>query len=175
MVLSPHCMKNYCASRPKKLELFSPTIPSSVPSWFASRHVGASRSLSFRPMMPIRWLSKTRILLIPTEVHMAQYLTITLQLLEDNPRLYDRLHQHRLLLPTLDFLARRLKDNHEAWKAHLRRTRPHSDPDQLANDALELALNDLQNALLIESPASDDEVLSLDAAMSFVRRHMPAA
>ncbi len=106
---------------------------------------------------------------------MAQYKTITHQLLQDNPRLYESLRENRLLLHTLDLLAQQLKANHDAWTEHLSKTRPHSNPDQLASDALELALNDLQNALLSELPANDDETLSLDAAMGFLRRRTSAA
>jgi hypothetical protein len=101
-----------------------------------------------------------------------QYKTIILHLLEERPEIYDQLRRNRLLLPTLERYARELKTHHEYWKEQLSRTRPGSE-SQIASEALELALKDLVDILLPES--SLDETLSLDAAMAFLRQHMPPA
>lgn len=103
------------------------------------------------------------------------YKTMTLGLLEQRPRLHEQLRRERKLLATMESLALDLKARHEAWKEQLAVTRPESDPQQIASEALELALKELEDSLPPESPAEEDEALSLDAAMAYLRRHTPPA
>ena len=103
------------------------------------------------------------------------YKTIVLRLLEERPRMHDRLRQKRLLLPTLERLARELKISHEAWKEQFSQAKLGSDPSQIASAALEMALTDLEASLPTESPPDEDEPLALEAAMAFLRRHTPPA
>ncbi|HWG44329.1 MAG TPA: hypothetical protein VN688_16240 [Gemmataceae bacterium] len=103
------------------------------------------------------------------------YKTIILHLLEERPRMHEQLRKKRLLLPTLERLAQELKTSHEAWKDILSQTKPRSDDSQIASQALEMALKELEDSLLTESPPDEDKPLSLDQAMAFLRRPTPPA
>jgi len=102
------------------------------------------------------------------ETHM-QYKTIMLELLRERTELHEQLRQTRQLLPMLETLAEELKTSHDAWKKTLAQAKPDSDPSQIAAEALEMALRDLEERLPSSTPPEDGEPLSLDAAMAFVR------
>jgi hypothetical protein len=97
------------------------------------------------------------------------YKTIVLQLLEDRPRLHNQLQRERRMLKTVEQIALELKARHEEWRERLRQLRPRSDPAQIASEAMELAIEELQNRLPPESEA-DNDTFSLDAAMAFLKR-----
>jgi hypothetical protein len=118
--------------------------------------------------------SKKMNLRIPKEATM-HYKTIVLELLEQHPEIHERLRSKRQLLLTMERYAVELKFLHDDWKADLGRAKPHSDEIQIENEALHLALEDLQTALRQEFSANGQEALSLDRAMAFVRSHMPTA
>jgi hypothetical protein len=99
------------------------------------------------------------------------YKTIILELLEQRPRMREELRQSRKLLPTLEFYASELKDSHEEWKGRLLEAKPDSDPSQIASEAMELALKDLQDHLPSESNQEESETLSLDQTMAYISRH----
>lgn len=103
------------------------------------------------------------------------YSTIILELLQDRPELYRSLQAGKALLPTIYRYASELKASHEEWKDRLSRARPGSDANQIASEALELALNDLESRLPSGSAPAGAEPLSLDEAMAFIRRHTPPA
>jgi predicted DNA-binding protein len=71
--------------------------------------------------------------------------------------MYERLRCQRMVMTALDQYARELKNRHQRWKEQLGRTRPGS-ASQIASEALELALKDMEDRL---SPDSD-ETHSLD-------------
>ncbi len=99
------------------------------------------------------------------------YKTICLELLEQHPEIYDQLRQRRTLLLTLNHLASQLKARHHAWIQELRATRPGSD-SQIASEAMELALSELEDRL---SADSEEQALAfLDAAMAHLRPTPPA-
>jgi hypothetical protein len=100
-----------------------------------------------------------------------QYKTITLELLQQRPEIHDQLRKDRKLLLTMELYARELKTNHEAWKETLSGQRPGSDQSQIASEAMEMALTELEDRLPHASPPDAAEPLSLDGAMAFVRRH----
>ena len=100
-----------------------------------------------------------------------QYKTIILELLQQRPQMHEQLRQSRKLLPTLETYARELKTSHEAWKEDLSQARPGSDPSQIASEAMEMALKELEDRLPSESHQDESEALSLDAAMAHLRRH----
>jgi hypothetical protein len=102
------------------------------------------------------------------------YKTIILELLEQKPQIHDQLRRQRLLLPALDLYAENLKTSHEAWQAQLSQAKPQSAPLQIASEALELALKDLEGHLPSESLPETDEPLSLEEAMEYLRRHTPS-
>ncbi len=99
------------------------------------------------------------------------YKTIVLHLLQQRPILHEQLRQEQKLLATLNHYAMELKSLHESRKEELRRSMPESTPLQFASEALELAIQDLEERLPTESPPKEDELLSLERAMTFVRRH----
>ena len=105
------------------------------------------------------------------------YKTIMLELLQQYPELHRELVSSKTLLSTLDRYAADLKARHENWTQTLSRERPQSAPSQIASEALELALQELRDALPVESRPNDDspEPFSLDAAMAHLRRHTPPA
>ena len=100
-----------------------------------------------------------------------QYKTIILELLQHRPQIHDQLRKDRKLLPTVELYARELKTSHEAWKQTLAQERPGSDRSQIAFEALEMALKEMEDRLPSESLRSETETLSLDAAMAFIRKH----
>lgn len=99
------------------------------------------------------------------------YKTIVLEFIQDQPKLYERLRSSRTLFSTVDLQAASLKRYHEDWMDRLRQSKPDSDSRQIASQALELAMEDLRENLPSDSPPSDEEAFSLDAAMTFIRSH----
>ena len=97
------------------------------------------------------------------------YKTMVLELLQQRPELHEQLRRNRMLLPTLNHYASELKPRHEAWKELLSQAKPGSDPSQIASEALEMALKDLEDRLPSESPQKGNEAQILDAAMLFLR------
>ena len=117
---------------------------------------------------------KTRLSLIPKEANM-QYKTIILELLQQRPEMHNQLRKNRKLLLTLERYAKELKTSHQAWKELLSQAKPGSDPSQIASEALEMALKEMEDRLPTESPPNETEPFSLEAAMAFIRRHTPPA
>jgi hypothetical protein len=105
---------------------------------------------------------------------LMQYRTIALELLEQRPEMHEQLRKQRKLLTAMEFYAGELKALHEAWKKQLSQRRPDSDESQIAGEALEIALQELQESLPLELPQSNDP-LFLDAAMAFLRKRTPPA
>ena len=99
-----------------------------------------------------------------------QYKTIILQLLEQHPEIHDQLKRHRQMLPTMERYARELKTRHEAWKDRLFQEMPGSDESQIASEALELALKELEDRLPSGSPRDDKEPLSRTEAHDHFKR-----
>jgi hypothetical protein len=104
-----------------------------------------------------------------------QYKTIALELLKQRTQMYDQLRRERKLMEAMEACATWLKENHDAWKEQLAQARPTADPSQIASEAMELAVKDLEERLPPESPANDREPFSLDEAIAFLRRHTPPA
>jgi hypothetical protein len=98
-----------------------------------------------------------------------QYKTIVLELLQQRPEMHEQLRKNRMLLPTLVLLATELKDRHEAWKVMLSQRKPGSDLIQISSEAMEIAVKGLEDHLPSASQPGDNEPLSLDAAMAFIR------
>ena len=102
-----------------------------------------------------------------------QYKTIVLELLQQRPEMHDQLRKERKLLTTLEFYAKDLKESHETWKETLGQQRPGSDQNQIASEALEIALKELEDRLPAESHPDNNQPLSLDDAMAFLRHPTP--
>lgn len=98
------------------------------------------------------------------------YKTITLELIQERPELYEHLRSGKRLLPAMDAYSIELKASHETWKAAIDRKRPGSDPRQVAAEALELAIQELRDRLLCVS--SKDEAESTPGKAK-VRRRRP--
>lgn len=103
------------------------------------------------------------------------YKTIVLELLQQRPEIHDELRRSRTLLATLSFYASKLKAGHETWKDRLSRARPGTGESQLASEALEVALQELEDCLTSGIPPNGSEPLSLGGAMAFIRGHTPPA
>jgi hypothetical protein len=103
------------------------------------------------------------------------YKTMILELLQQRPEMHEQLRQQRMLLPTLERYAIELKTRHEAWKELLSQAKPGRSESQNATEALELALQEMEERLPYALPPNDNERLSLDAAMAYLRRHTPPA
>jgi hypothetical protein len=100
-----------------------------------------------------------------------QYKTIILQFLEQRPQMHQQLRQEHRLLTAMELYAKELKESHEAWRETLTSANPGSDPSQIASEALEMALKEMEDRLPPASAADEDETLSLDRAMAYVRNH----
>jgi hypothetical protein len=100
-----------------------------------------------------------------------QYKTIVLELLKERTQLHEQLRLTRRLLPTLETCAKELKASHESWMETVSQAKPGSDPSQIASEALELAVKELEDRLPSVSPLHDQEALSLDEAMASIHSH----
>jgi hypothetical protein len=97
------------------------------------------------------------------------YKTIVLALLQQHHETHELLRRNRSLLSAVDRWASRLKIGHAAWKDRLSRERPSTDENQIASEALEIALAELEDSLTSTFPPRGREPLSLDAAIAFLR------
>lgn len=107
---------------------------------------------------------------------MPAYKTIVLELLQDRPALYEQLRANTTLMESMEQLAVAFRACHLQRMKELAAVRPESDPSQLSSEAMELALNELEECLPPASSPDDDrtETFSLDQAIIFLQRHMPA-
>ena len=98
-----------------------------------------------------------------------QYKTIVHEMLQQRPQMREQLRKSRKLLPTLELYARELKTSHEAWKDMLAQMRPGSSQSQIASEALELALKEMEDRLPSADSEDGNQPQVLDAAMLFLR------
>jgi hypothetical protein len=105
------------------------------------------------------------------------YQTIMLALLQEDPVLHRELTRSKQLLPTLHRTATALKTCHSHWTSVLRQQQPSSASAQIASAALEIAVQEMRQALPDALPPSDPLTapFSLDAAMTYLRHHTPPA
>ena len=97
------------------------------------------------------------------------YKTMVLELLKQHPQIHKRLRSQRMLLPTLDRYASQLRTHHEAWMHRLSQAKPGSYQSQIASEALEIALKELEDSLPATSSPNQSKPLTLKAAMTFIR------
>lgn len=102
------------------------------------------------------------------------YKTITLELLQEQPELYEQYRSTKRLLPAMDAHAIELRASHRAAIEAIARRSPESDPSQVASEALELAIRDLRERLLSASPKDEAAPLSPGATSGTRRRTPPA-
>ena len=102
-----------------------------------------------------------------------QYKTIVLQILEQHPEIANPLRSQRLLLPTLDLLAKALKSRHEAWMDRLNQAKPGSSESQIASEALEFALKELENQFSCRGCRRTAAKAEFWRKQAFIRRHWP--
>ena len=101
------------------------------------------------------------------------YKTIALELLNQHPKNHKKPRNHHSLLQTVERFARDLKMSHEAWKERLSVTMLESSSSQIAAEALEIAVMELENSLKAVS-LDDSEPPSIDQLMAFIaRRQIP--
>jgi hypothetical protein len=104
-----------------------------------------------------------------------QYMSMIHDLLQQRPQMKEQLRKSRKLLPTVETYAKELKTSHDAWKTMLLQLRPGSDQGQIASEALELALKEMEDRLPSASSPDGNVGQVLDAAMLFLRRPMSRA
>ena len=75
--------------------------------------------------------------------------------------MHEQLRKERKLLITLELYAQELKTSHEGWKELLTPLRPGSDLLQIASEALEIAVKEMEDRLSAESSKSDNEAQTL--------------
>jgi hypothetical protein len=102
-----------------------------------------------------------------------QYKTIVLELLRERTELHEQLRLTRRLPPTLGTCSQELKASHQSWMETLAIANPGRDPSQIASEALELAIKELEDRLPSASKAEDRESLSLDQVMATVTGRTP--
>jgi hypothetical protein len=87
------------------------------------------------------------------------YKTIVLELLKQRPTLFDRLQKTRTLFQSLEHYASELQTSHEVWEDLLFQARPGSAESQIASEALEIALIEMEDCLDSMSEASSPEAV----------------
>jgi len=95
------------------------------------------------------------------------YKTIVLEILRNRPELHEKLRLSRTLLTTLNLYSSRLKANHEAWMDRLSRVKSGSERSQLASEALEIAVQEMEDSLGTSNFLLETEKLFLDGVMAF--------
>ncbi len=100
-----------------------------------------------------------------------QYKTIIQEMLEFRTEIRNQFSNDPNPLETLDRLAMELKTLHENYKEYLAHSRTDSHPVQISSEALEMALQELEDRLFPASPIDEPATFSLDGAMAFIRRH----
>jgi hypothetical protein len=105
------------------------------------------------------------------EATMICYKTIVLEMLQDHPAMYDKLLSTRTLLATLEEYASDLRNRHQIWMELLSEAKPDRDPIQIASEAGELAIEELQKRLACGQTLHEDEAFSLDRATAFISRN----
>ena len=83
------------------------------------------------------------------------YKTIVLELIQQNLPLRQKLRQSRTLLQAVERYANQLKELHEHWKLRLSQSRPVANPIQIASEALELALAEVERSLTSDPSFGD--------------------
>jgi hypothetical protein len=105
---------------------------------------------------------------------MMHYGTIVTELLQDQyPSLHSCLEERRALSQATNEYASYLECHHESWIDRLSDTKPDSDLNQIANDTLSLAIEDLGQDICsadVMLNGRPGEPLGLYAAMGFLRR-----
>src|SRR5438876_66504 len=102
-----------------------------------------------------------------------QYKTIVLELLKERTELHEQLRLTRRLRTVMESCAKELKDSHEHWIQELSASNPGSEAAQISSEAMEMALRELEDRLPSVSPQDEQEPLSLDQAMAFIRNPTP--
>jgi hypothetical protein len=110
----------------------------------------------------------------PKETAML-YKTMALELLQNRPKLHRQLKRRKMLRGAMEFYAKELKSLHQGWKQQLSQTRPGSDESQIASEALEMALKDLEDSLPTASSSEDGDQPTLDELMTRLRARTPPA
>ncbi len=95
------------------------------------------------------------------------YKTIVMELLQNRPELHEKLRRSRTLLATLNLYSSQLKANHEAWMDRLSRVKLGSERSQLASEALEIAVQEMEDSLGTSNFLLETEAPSLDGPMAF--------
>ena len=106
---------------------------------------------------------------------MPQYQTLALQLIRAYPLVHYSIKEQNLLVDTIMKEAKLLEQRHRILQEQLSLAQPDSDPISIESAALEIALKELQDRLALGLPPADQEALSLEGAMAFLKKATPPA
>jgi hypothetical protein len=101
-----------------------------------------------------------------------QYKTIVLELLQQQTELHEQLRTNRQLLSALENYAQELRTSHHSWIETLAQAKPGSAL-LIKSEAMEMALQELEARLPSASQPDEDEALSLDEAIAYVKNPQP--
>jgi type II secretory pathway component PulM len=101
------------------------------------------------------------------------YKTIVQNLLESRPQMHEALRKDRKLLSSLETYSSQLKDIHESWKRILQQENPERAVEEVSSEAFEMALKEMEDRLPPESLQADQEELSIDKVMAYIRSPSP--
>lgn len=85
------------------------------------------------------------------------YMTMVLELLKQLPKKYNQLRRRRMMVEALEFYARKLNMSLEAWLARHFQAGPGRSESQLSGEALEMALQEMENFLYSETPSEGSD------------------
>jgi hypothetical protein len=159
---------------PMRITTVETAIGKSLSAWHrrAQAPFRSRRGLHLAPLILLHRRLPKR---MPQKEPAMLYKSIVLELLQDQPDLYEQLRSTKRLLPALDTYAIDLKASHEESIQQLAQARPGSDSRQIASEALEIAVQNLQDLLHSASSKDETEHMALDGAMSYLLRHTPPA
>lgn len=100
------------------------------------------------------------------------YKTMMLELLQQQPKLHERLRASRKLQTATEECAIALKRLHDAWKEQLMGN-PSIDPGQLVSAAMEYAQQEMEARLQSVSSRIEQEDLTIEAILAIV--HNPTS
>lgn len=103
------------------------------------------------------------------------YQTMILELMMQRPRTLKELRSNRVLFPAIELYAKQLRQIHQSWKRHLFQNSLECCEEQIASEALEFALMEVQELFPTEPSDEVGIPFSLASLMAFLRAQTPTA
>ncbi len=103
------------------------------------------------------------------------YKTIVLQRIQHHPHLHDQLRHQRQLLAVVDRCSTNLRTRHLELSQQLIQKSPGRNPDQVTQEAFEIALEEFETHLPPEPSDHTRMPLNLDSAIAYLLNPSQAA